>query len=157
MWQCTVITALPWVERERKTKSCTKRPVKSRANMKSLTGKAVIPSPRHHGIWKLQTSDQWLLCNKRYAEVHHGVARTPACSWMPYPQFWRLRQKPLLGLWRDHVLNDCPPKLHVKRFHLQRLAGPIDSKRHTPIKLIGLLLGKTVKIQGINKMIIQFE
>ncbi len=55
------------------------------------------------------------------------------------------------------MLDDCPQKLHVKRFHLQRLAGPIDSKRHTPIKLIGLLLDKAVKIKGINPMIIRFE
>jgi hypothetical protein len=64
---------------------------------------------------------------------------------------------PLLGLQRDHVLDDCPQKLRVKRFHLQRLAGPINSKQHTPIKLIGLLVGKAVKIKGINKMIIPFE
>ncbi len=44
-------------------------------------------------IWKLQTSDQQFLRNKHYAEVHHGVARTRACSQMPYPQFWRLHQK----------------------------------------------------------------
>jgi hypothetical protein len=37
-----------------------------------------------------------------------------------------------LGLRRDHVLNNCPQKLRVKKFHLQQLAGPIDSKRHTP-------------------------
>ncbi len=53
--------------------------------------------------------------------------------------------KPLLGLQRDHVLDDRPQILRVKRFHLQQLAGPIDSKQHTPIKLIGLLLGKVVK------------
>ncbi len=48
-------------------------------------------------------------------------------------------------------------KMHVKRFHSQKLAGPIDSKRHTPIKLIGLLLDKAVKIKGINPLIIPFE
>jgi hypothetical protein len=63
----------------------------------------------------------------------------------------------LLGLQRDHVLDNCPQKLHVKRFHLQQLAGPIDSKWHTLIKLIGLLLDKAVKIKGINQMIIPFE
>jgi hypothetical protein len=52
--------------------------------------------------------------------------------------------KPSLGLQRDHVLDDHPQKLHVKRFHLQQLAGPIDSKQHHPIKLIGLSLGKAV-------------
>jgi hypothetical protein len=65
--------------------------------------------------------------------------------------------KPLLGLQRDHVLNNPPQKLHVKRFHLQQLAGPINSKQHTSIKLIGLLLGKAVKIKGINTIIIPFE
>jgi hypothetical protein len=55
--------------------------------------------------------------------------------------------KPSLGLQGDHVLDDCSQKLYVKRFHLQGLAGPIDSKQHTPIKLIGLLLGKAVKIK----------
>jgi hypothetical protein len=55
------------------------------------------------------------------------------------------------------VLDNRPQKLHAKRFHLQQLAGPIDSKQHTPIKLIGLSLGKAVKIKGINKMIIPFE
>ncbi len=44
-------------------------------------------------IWKLQTSDQQFLRNKHSAKVYHGVARTWACSWMPYPQFWLLRQK----------------------------------------------------------------
>jgi hypothetical protein len=66
-------------------------------------------------------------------------------------------KRPLLGLQRDHVLDDYPQKLHVKRFHLQRLAGPIDSKQHTPIKLICLLLDKSVKIKGINPIIIPFE
>jgi hypothetical protein len=66
-------------------------------------------------------------------------------------------KRPLLGLQRDHVLNDCPQKLHVKRFHLQQLAGPIDSKQHTPIKLIGLLLDKAVKTKEINPVIILFE
>jgi hypothetical protein len=42
------------------------------------------------------------------------------------------------------VLDDCPQKLRVKRFHSQRLAGRIDSERHTPIKLIGLSLDKAV-------------
>jgi hypothetical protein len=65
--------------------------------------------------------------------------------------------KPLLGLQRDHDLDNCPQKLCVKKFHSQQLAGPIDSKRHTPIKLISLLLGKAVKIKGIKKMIIPFE
>jgi hypothetical protein len=65
--------------------------------------------------------------------------------------------KPSLGLQRDKVLDNCPQKLHVKWFHLQQLAGPIHSKQHTLIKLIGLLLGKAVKIKGINKMIILFE
>jgi hypothetical protein len=37
-------------------------------------------------------------------------------------------KRPLLGLQRDHVLNDYPQKLHVKKFHLQQLAGSIDSK-----------------------------
>jgi hypothetical protein len=66
-------------------------------------------------------------------------------------------KRPLLGLRRDHVLNDCLQKLCVKRFHLRQLAGPIDSKQHTPIKLIGLLLDKAVKIKGINPIIILFE
>jgi hypothetical protein len=57
--------------------------------------------------------------------------------------------KPLLGLRQDHVLDDCPQKLCVKWFHLQQLAGPIDNKHHTPIKLIDLLLGKAVKIKRI--------
>jgi hypothetical protein len=157
MRQCTVITAWPCIKREREMIACTKQPVKSHANVKSLTGEVVIPSPRHHGIWKLQTSDQQILRNKHYAEVHHGVARTWACSWKPYPQFWWLCQKPLLGLRRDHVLDNCPQKLCVKRFHSWWLAGPIDSKRCTPIKLIGLLLDKAVKIKGINPMIIPFE
>jgi hypothetical protein len=65
--------------------------------------------------------------------------------------------KPLLGLQRDHVLDNCPQKLQVKRFHSRQLAGPIDSKQHTLIKLIGLLLGKAVKVKGINTMIILFE
>jgi hypothetical protein len=64
---------------------------------------------------------------------------------------------PLLGLQRDHVLNNCPQKLRVKRFYSQRLAGPIDSERHTPIKLIGVLLDKAVKIKEINPIIIPFE
>jgi hypothetical protein len=55
------------------------------------------------------------------------------------------------------VLDNCPQKLRVKRFQSQQLAGPIDSKQHTPIKLISLLLGKAVKIKEINKMIIPFE
>jgi hypothetical protein len=55
------------------------------------------------------------------------------------------------------VLDNRPQKMCVKRFHSQQLAGPIDSKQHTPIKLIGLLLGKAVKIKGINKTIISFE
>jgi hypothetical protein len=41
-------------------------------------------------------------------------------------------KRPLLGPQRHHVLDDCPQKLHVKKFHLQQLAGPIDSKQHTP-------------------------
>jgi hypothetical protein len=65
--------------------------------------------------------------------------------------------KPLLGLWRDHGLNDRPQKLRVKRFHLQWMAGPITSKWHHLIKLIGLLLGKAVKVKRINTMIIPFE
>jgi hypothetical protein len=65
--------------------------------------------------------------------------------------------KPSLGLQRDHVLDNCPQKLCVKMFHSQRLARLIDTKQHTPIKLIGLSLGKAVKIKGINKMIIPFE
>jgi hypothetical protein len=52
------------------------------------------------------------------------------------------------------VLDDCPQELRVKRFHSRRLAGPIDSEQHTPIKLIGLLLDEAVKIIGINPMII---
>ncbi len=39
--------------------------------------------------------------------------------------------KPLLGLQQDHVLEDHPQKLCVKRLHLQQLAGPIDSERYT--------------------------
>jgi hypothetical protein len=35
--------------------------------------------------------------------------------------------KPLLGLQKDHVLDDQPQKMRAKRFHLQQLAGPIDS------------------------------
>jgi hypothetical protein len=65
--------------------------------------------------------------------------------------------KLLLGLRRDHVLDDCPQKLHVKRSHSQQLSGPINSKQHHPIKLIRLLLGKAVKIKGINTVIIPFE
>jgi hypothetical protein len=65
--------------------------------------------------------------------------------------------KPLLGLQRDHVLDNPPQKMHVERFCLQQLAGPIDCKQHTPIKLIGLLLGKAVKLKGINTMITLFE
>jgi hypothetical protein len=63
----------------------------------------------------------------------------------------------LLGLQRDHVLNNCPQKLRVKRFHLQQLAGPINSKQHTPTKQIGLSLDKAVKIKGINPIIIPFQ
>jgi hypothetical protein len=37
-------------------------------------------------------------------------------------------KKPLLGPQRDHVLDNCPQKLRVKRFHSQQLAGPIDSE-----------------------------
>jgi hypothetical protein len=44
--------------------------------------------------------------------------------------------KPSLGLQRDHVLDDHPQKFCVKRFHLRQLAGPIDSKQHSSIKLI---------------------
>jgi hypothetical protein len=55
------------------------------------------------------------------------------------------------------VLDNRPKQMHVKRFHLQRLAGPIDSKQYTPIILINLLLGKAGKRKGINKMIIPFE
>jgi hypothetical protein len=65
--------------------------------------------------------------------------------------------KSLLGLQQDHVLDDCPQKLHVKGFYLQQLVGPIDSKQYTPIKLIGLLLVKAIKITGIKTMIIPFE
>jgi hypothetical protein len=50
----------------------------------------------------------------------------------------------------------CAQQLSTK-IACKRLAGPIDSKRHTPIKLIGLLLGKAVKIKGINTMIIPSE
>jgi hypothetical protein len=48
-------------------------------------------------------------------------------------------------------------KMSAKRFRSQQLVGPIDSKRHTQIKLIGLSLVKAIKIKGINKMIIPFE
>jgi hypothetical protein len=65
--------------------------------------------------------------------------------------------KPLLGFQKDQVLNDCPQKLHVKTFHSRQFAGRIDSKQHTLIKLIGLLLGKAVKLKGINTMIVPFE
>jgi hypothetical protein len=36
-------------------------------------------------------------------------------------------KKTSLGLQRDHVLDDYPQKLCVKRFHSQQLAGPIDN------------------------------
>jgi hypothetical protein len=67
------------------------------------------------------------------------------------------QSKHLLGLRREHVLGNHPQKLHLKRFHLQQLAGPINSKQHNPIKLSGLSLDKAVKIKGINEMIILFE
>jgi hypothetical protein len=48
-------------------------------------------------------------------------------------------------------------KLRIKRLHLQQLAGPINSKQHTLINLIGLLLVKAI-IKGINhRMMIPFE
>jgi hypothetical protein len=45
MWLRTVITALTCVKRERRTKACTKQPVKSCADVKRLTGEVVILSP----------------------------------------------------------------------------------------------------------------
>jgi hypothetical protein len=66
-------------------------------------------------------------------------------------------KRPSFGLQRDHVLDNCPLKLCVKRFHSQQLAGPIDSEQHTLTNLIGLSLYIAVKIKGINLTTIPFE
>jgi hypothetical protein len=65
-----------------------------------------------------------------------------ACPRFPYPLISTKPLKSLSGLLQDHLFD--PQKiLRVKRFHLQRLAGPINSKQQPPqSRLIGLLLLK---------------
>ncbi len=118
----------------------------SRADTRSSTGEAVKLFPRHHTMasecYKLQINNSSITSIPQKSTMEwQGLEHALECLILNLDK----PSKPLLGLWRDHVLDDCPQKLHVKRFHLLWLARPIDSKRQTLIKLIGLLLGKAVK------------
>ncbi len=107
-------------------------------------------------FWILQTSDQ-LFCvtsvTRKSTMEWQGLEHVLECLILNFDKavktFTWTSMRPCA--WQSST------KLRVKRFHSWWLAGPIDSKWHTLIKLIGLLLGKAVKIKGIHTMIILFE
>jgi hypothetical protein len=140
----------------RKTKACTKRPVIPRADVRRSTGEESyhLQDTMASESYKLQINNSCVtsITGKSTMEWQ-GVKHALKCLIL----YFDGSIKNFAWTSKRPCAQQSSTKLHVKRFHLQRLAGPIDSKQHTPIKSIGLLLDKAVKIKGINPMIIPFE
>jgi hypothetical protein len=139
----------------RKTKAHTKQPVIPRADARRSTGKESyhLRDTMASESYKLQINYSCITSITRKSTMEwQGLKHALECLIL---NFDGSIKNLCLDFKETMCLMIVNKNMPVKRFHSRQLARPIDSKQHTPIKLIGLLLDK-VKIKGINPMIIPF-